>query len=389
MSALLFLPWCCIEKPYQVGDITLIPYDKYDSIPGLDTHSTLKVRTILAAYKDLQGSAVDKACLIQYKERNLLDELTDDEIETVFELVELACFSGLANRQYFSQIKPYCNSDCFSLYVQKFSDNPTFVAINTRRREGRTQDGWNLDEVTFTIPLQTATINKVELDEDLLPALISLRNTSSDDNWVRWQNAISCYNQANTDSNTVRYQIEWVLLCSAFEHLLQARTDARDVARRFSEAFPPLEEINAIEAKRNSDRWAGQNASLRYEWMREFYRLRGDFAHGRLQTQQPAVWGPLEHIVLGSIAFPLVVRSLLSKEGHYTMSQNDANQIDAFEKLADEDFINRPPDPRNSEDSWWRRLLSDAAWQSVTRDVERSMEAMAQRNDQRDSERTE
>ena len=190
--------------------------------------------------------------------------------------------------------------------------------------------------------------------------MVNFRDSSLNKSWSRWQNAISCFNQANTDNDTVRYQVEWVLLCSAFEHVLEAKSEAKDVARKFSDLFSPTKPLLSSGAKRKSNKRWDTDKPLRFEWMKEFYRIRGDFAHGKLITRQSTAWEPLEHFVLATISFHLMVRILLSKKGHYTLTNNDQAQIDAFESVANEAFLKPPQDQKNSMDSWLSCLTREA-----------------------------
>jgi hypothetical protein len=94
--------------------------------------------------------------------------------------------------------------------------------------------------------------------------------------------------------------------------------------------------------------------------MREFYCIRGAFAHGKLNPRQPMAWKPHEHLLLATVAFPLVVKSLLAKAGVFTLTDDDDAQIACFERLADmSEFFADPPDKKGSSDSHWRRLLTD------------------------------
>jgi hypothetical protein len=222
-------------------------------------------------------------------------------------------------------------------------------------------DGRPLAETVFSIPVHVSTVAQVSLAAGLINSLVVFREHASDHKWSRWQNAISCFNQANTDNDAIRYQVEWVLLCSAFEHILEARPQAEDVAQKFTDTAVPSTPLLARDAKRNSaqKKW-NVKRPLRYEWMKEFYRIRGDFAHGKLKTQQTAVWSALEHIVLETIAFPLLVSCLLQKDGKYELTDGNQAQINAFERLADELFLERPANQKSSKDSIWSRLLEKA-----------------------------
>src|SRR5262249_4041456 len=154
------------------------------------------------------------------------------------ESAELACFCGLAKREYF---RPglYCNTDCLVLYGHNFSQEPDFVAITSRRCDGRIYIDRSLATTVFSVPVHVSTIETVSLDAELLDALVAFRKQASNDEWSRWQNAIACFNQANTDNPAFRYQVEWVLLCSAFQRILRAGSDARDVAQKFADTIVP------------------------------------------------------------------------------------------------------------------------------------------------------
>lgn len=362
MSMVSFMPWCSIEKTYDVAEIKIIPFRRQRPIEGLDTAAKCCVNTILSIYKTIEGKPIDSAAIVRYGEKSLIDDLGEEERGILHELVTLACFCALVKREYFNPIGPYCNSECFDIYIQKF-DTVDFIALTTRRREGQTLSGWPIEDIAITIPVHCHPFRGVRLDEALLKALTAHRKQSKNEEWVRWQNAISCFNQANTDDEKVPYQVEWVLLSSAFEHLLAAKSEAKDVASKFSENLVPKQELMAQNANRRSDRWTEDGRSLRYEWMREFYRIRGDFAHGKLSTQQATVWNPLEHLVLATIAFPLVVKCLLKKVYAYDLTGNDRAQVYSFEALADtKEFLRPPPGQKNSLDSHWKRLCNGQRW---------------------------
>ena len=357
MSMLVFMPWCGITRAYDVGDITVIPFSSNQVPDGLDTNTQLGIVRLLNNYKTITGDPLRRLALIQYHGRSLIDDLSDDEVDTAKELVDLFCFCAMAHREYLpsSGIGRYCNADCFSLIIQRFDGNQfNFIAFNTRRRDGRTLAGWPTERIAVTVPVHVSPIREVEIDEQLLDALLSLRASNTDD-WGRWQSAISCFNQANTDNDNVSRQMEWVLLPGAFEQILHASSNARDVASRLTRVIRPEQDISARSAQRRSSRWSEQDLEqpLRYCWMREFYSVRGEFAHGRLNAAQPMEWTEHEHLLLAAITFPLTVKSLLG-EG-YALTEDDRAQVNALEPLMDSpDFMRQCDDPD------WPRLIREA-----------------------------
>lgn len=386
MSMLTFMPWCRIDKLYKVDKIEILPFNRRAPVSGIDDAGQCRVNTIMGIYKDIEGRPVDSAALIHYSGKTLIDDLNEEEMAEMSDLMTLACFSGLAKREYFNPVGPYCNSDCFTLYSQKF-DKAKFTTLRTRRREGSTSSVWPIDDLAVTVPVHCHTIEGVTLNEILLNALIAYRKQSSAEEWGKWQNALTCFNQANTDSDNIRHQVEWVLLCSSFEHILGAKSEAKDVASKFSELVVPSDSLLVPNASRRSDRWNNNGQSFRYEWMREFYRIRGDFAHGKLNTQHPTVWNPLEHLALAAIAFSMVVKCLLKKASLYELTDVDQAQIDVFERFADtQNFLKPPANQKDSLDSHWKRLVgdrsrrifcekaSDEAWNSLTPEQQQSLE---------------
>lgn len=374
MATLQFMPWCPIDKAYQVGEIRIIPFTREAKMERLDQSTANHIRTILSSYRNLDGEPVSNAALIKHSDKPILADLSNDELDVTQDCLAVLRFSGLARRAYFNPLGPYCNADCFIFYGQKFQEEPRFSGITCRRREGRTVNVLPLEKTTFTVPVHVSVINELSLDEGLLTSLVDYRDSSSDEEWARWQNAISCFNQANTDNESVSMQVEWVLVCSAFERLLNARSDAKDVAEKFASALAPSNPVLISHAKRQSSRWTELTRELRYEWIREFYAVRGDFAHGRLQSRQPMAWKPLEHLVLGSIAFPLLVKCLLAKTGKYTLTEEDSAEIDALEPFGDEDFLQDPPDQTSSIDSWWSRHVMKAKKERLFRRIAKEFE---------------
>jgi hypothetical protein len=354
------MPWCRIDRAYQVGDVTITPYR--GRLDGVDDVLQRHLARVLGTYRTIEGRPVDHAAVVRYAVRPFGTDLTPEEIDSAYEWIQLACFAGLAGREFFTP-EAQCNSDVFLLYVQRLQD-ADFVAIRTRRREGHTWSGWPLDSVVMSVPAHVSPVRFVSLDQRLLDGLVAFARRGGPE-WDRWQHALSCFNQGNTDSDAFRYQVEWGLLCSAFERLLDAAADYDDVAGKFAKAMAPSKPLLAGNAQRRIDRWKDPGAPVRFEWLREFYRVRGDFSHGRLTTRQPMVWNAIEHPTLAAIAFPLVVRCLLQSAGTYALTPDDIAAIEVFEPFADQAaFLGPPPDSRGSGDSWWARMFTRAKLRS-------------------------
>jgi hypothetical protein len=157
------MPWCPIDNVYHAGEISIIPFSRDEKQDDLDELTTCYVRTILSSYRNLEGHPVEEVALVKYEDKPILADLNDDEIEITRECADLICFSGLANREYFNQLGSYCNADCFLLYGQRFKEDPSFIGVTSRRREGRNLDGRPLAETIFSIPVHTNYVREVRL----------------------------------------------------------------------------------------------------------------------------------------------------------------------------------------------------------------------------------
>ncbi len=360
MPMLLFMPWCVLDRSCDIGEIEILPFERDVAFAECDDNVLRDLNTLLASYRTIQGESVRRLAIVRWKGSSPIDDLTEDQIGTAYDLMMLVNFAGLSARELFNPIGSYCNSDRFSMFVQKFKD-ATHTALTTRRREGNQISVWPTDGVAMVAPPHCDTVRAVTWDEALLTALLAKRANANTNEWSRWQSSISCFNQANTDSEGVRPQTEWVLLCGALQHLLNAGSKDKAVATDFAGVLVPNREILISDAKRRLPSWIDGTKSLRYAWMKEFYGIRGDFAHGRLNTQRPAAWTIHEHLVLGSIAFPLIVKTLLRRSGEYEFTRDDEVQQNSFESLADTANFLRPPDGQQGGlDSHWARVRRHA-----------------------------
>lgn len=151
-------------------------------------------------------------------------------------------------------------------------------------------------------------------------------------------------------------------MASAFERLLNARPEAVDVATKLDQVCVPAVPVLASSSHRRSPRWtASAGSSLRFEWMREFYILRGAFSHGRRDVSMPLAWSVQEHLAAAAFVFPLLVKVLLSHSGHHSLTRQDQAKVEAFENIIDADFGRPPADSKGSMDTIMTRAISAAS----------------------------
>ena len=135
-----------------------------------------------------------------------------------------------------------------------------------------------------------------------------------------------------------------VATVGAFERLFDCNHgNEKDLATRFMQAFQPAERVpvdacGRIPAERfRRCQWVAE------VWIRDLFRLRGDFAHGKRTNRYRAVWNTEEHLLLSSFVFPRIVKSVLASEGHYTLTDEDHRDLETFEHLvACDDLFSAP-----------------------------------------------
>ena len=139
-------------------------------------------------------------------------------------------------------------------------------------------------------------------------------------------------------------EVEAVLLSGAFERLLECnRGKEDDLAECFTPALVPINDLAPSAGGRLSspdiaNRFK-KSTTIRDIWIRDFFRLRGNLAHGKVASRYRPVWSLRDHLLLASFAFPLLLKSVLAKEHLYTLSEADQFQIDMFELLACEEHF--------------------------------------------------
>jgi hypothetical protein len=323
LRSLHFLPWCHLDREFGAGGVTLLPIDLSHPPAQLDDETISSVRSVLSDFIGITGQPVEKFAVVSLHNHILLDYFVDPaDVVAIRDYIDIACLSGLSDREFLGRAEPYCNSDCFLYYERRF-DSVTGVRAPMFRRQDNTAFGPAAGiAMRVHVPIHAAVVPQVSLDEDFFRALVSFReivlNGSDSGRWAAWQEAIYCFNQANTDNERMGEQLEWVLMSSALERILRAPGNSDAIAKRFIEAIVPKNPILYFDL------------TLLRDWVREFYRLRGDFAHGRIQSRIPRRWESWHHLLFGAIAFPLLTKALLENEKSYVFTENDHCQLAAL-----------------------------------------------------------
>lgn len=363
MSMLTFFPWLTIGQDTTVGVFELLRYERSERPFHQGTPDQEVADKILSQYFSHTERRLSSATIVKLQARKFLDELSEEERSAVFAFSELVALSGLACREFFSVVGQYCNRDNFRLVIQAFRDPQAGVLITTRRRDGHSDQYWTSTAFRVDKPEHVSLGPiPINLDVSLLSALLTAQER---DDWERFAASILSFNLANTDRSDMSEHIEAVLLVSAFERLLECAHGKEDeLAVRFSDCLRPSQERSRGDCARFASANLGTrfptSAPIREIWIRDFFRLRGHLAHGRIRHSYPAVWQLREHLLVGSYVFPLLVRSLLGKENLYSLTKDDRLHIDVFERLACERLF-EPTGDTSQPSSWsWNKIFEQA-----------------------------
>jgi hypothetical protein len=136
LTTIEFMPWCRLDKKYVAGPVALIPFSRDNPPDNLEAGVIEVIQTVLSHFLDLDGRPIPHCTLVSLDGRLLLDGfVTLAEFQAVYDHVQLACLSALEGREYPGPAEPYCNSECFALFMRQYRDRSA-VAPPIFRRDG-------------------------------------------------------------------------------------------------------------------------------------------------------------------------------------------------------------------------------------------------------------
>jgi hypothetical protein len=378
MGMLAFFPWMHIRGEVSVEEFELVPFERALLPAGEATPEQLAYDSLLAPYHSGRDP-ICRATLVKFKAADLVQDLPEGERTSLFALAEIIATSGLAARRFFDGIFPYCNRDNFRLYIQGFQRDVDGFVVTSRRRDGDTTQVWSSDYFRVQKPehVDLREPMPTPLDRGLLTALLGSREIGE---WEAFYEAILGFNFANTDSPEIPQQTEAVLLAGAFERLYKCdHGRENDLVDRFSTAFAPAEEMPVTALPRCAGRFK-KASSMREMWIRDFFRLRGNLAHGRAQSQYQSCWGLRDHLLFGSFVFPLALKTELLRVGKYSLTDDDHLQIEMFEELLCHDHFREPSEPGGREYPWTGVVQEFRKRRRIARTIERWQESQSRKS---------
>jgi hypothetical protein len=141
---------------------------------------------------------------------------------------------------------------------------------------------------------------------------------------------------ASTDADYIQENVEVMLTANAFQLALDCKgTKDIQLAQKLAKSFTPSNPVSLLSGRfATRKNQVPKSPTVREVWIRDLYHLRNDLGHGKVTPVYPSIWTLREHLLLAAFAFPLLVKSIFTSMGAYTLGDRDIAGIEAFERLA-------------------------------------------------------
>jgi hypothetical protein len=301
-------------------------------------------------------------------------DLQREQFGDVVYAASLLFLSAWARNEYLQRFGgAYVNSSNFRVIGQMFTGAPVHIAVAARLRAGETlTGGYRHGEVKFSIPPQVSLRDSARIDEALLKALDAAASAIASDVIDVLRTALSFVQLANSDDDFITPHAEAILMGSAFEQLLRGDGSKYTLGQNFDKVFGEFGGVTVADAKKNrpdimivADPLHPERALaqpgwwVHRKWIEELYDLRSKLVHKGTKDGRKWAWSTFENLLMAAHVFPLVVKLLLAREGHYALIDADRVGCRAVDEILASSQWADPDDGTESEESW-SRILSKA-----------------------------
>ena len=331
----VFLPFLRLKTACAVAGVEFVPLrDADDKVPEVLKTAREAIDKVLSGYIDRHGKPLRNCVVATIPARGWdLDRVDFATVTWATSLLFLASWS--CNDYYPRFGGPYVNSSNFRIVGQAYSGpTPGYIAVSARRRDGRTMDGgYEHGEFKFSLPLQISIREPASVDVNFIGAL-NAADSASSTVIERLRTAIPFVELANTDDEFMTEHAEAILMGSAFEQLLAGDASAYKLGKKFGELFAQFGSVTVDEARKtrpdiqidtNTPEIATAQPKwwVHRKWLEELYDVRSKVVHKGHHESRQWGWEIGEHLVMAAHVFPLTVKLLLEKEGHYALTDDD------------------------------------------------------------------
>ena len=336
-----FLPWLRLKEAYRVAGIEFVPWRNHGVVSAVLADKSDALDTILSSYVDRNGRPIDNCVVATIPNRGC--NLSDNDFPNVGWAASLLFLACWASNNYCSSWGPYVNSTAFRPVGQHFSGRVEHVTLTIRRRDSRELDGgYRHGKVKFSVPLQCSLNHPATVDQPFLEAL-DAGNAAGCVTTQRLRTVLPFVSLANTDDDLMAENTEALLMGAAFEQLFKCRgrRKAYELSRKFGVLFSSYGNVTVRDALRERKKikidldYADIQRQwfVHRKWIEELYSVRNESAHKGTTDNQNLGWPLSEHLLMVAWVFPLTVKLLLQRKGHYTLTENDHGYCLAVDRL--------------------------------------------------------
>ena len=340
----IVLPFLQMCTGHTVAGVEFLPLRDGDgNVPAALETAVAPLKRILSGYVDRQGTPFTNCVVATIPGKGW--DLSRDDSPAVMWGASLLFLASWACNDYFPRFRrSYVNSTMFRIIGQAYSgDMPEGIAISARRRDGEILGGgYKHGEVTFNVPVQCSIREPAVFDEDFLAGL-SAADAADSEVAGLLRTTLPFVEVANTDDDFMTEHAEVILMASAYEQLLRP-ANRYELGQKLAELFAQFGSVTVADAQKvrsgitiddsKPERAAAQPKWwVHRKWIEELYGMRNKVAHEGSDGGRSGGWTIFEHLVMAAYVFPLAVKLLLEREGHYALTDTDRGGCLAVDKL--------------------------------------------------------
>jgi hypothetical protein len=348
IHTIVVFPWLNISnEPIEFLGFSFVPYYKESK----NVHSPLgsirpQINKFLRSHYKLKKESLGYCVLACPVNGNSLNwNIKDSDIPNVRKAALFLYLCAISNNDYFTQFGNYTNSSYFKYFFQNIqyptpdSENQDYVSFELRTRFGKQSlMGYKSSEIVLSAPLQCLNDRPIKVDLLLLKAIqeVRLRNPRL---FEQIFSSLKYFSMSNIDDEFLDSEADVIFMAASFEMLLKT-TECYVLTKRLGNLFKDYGKVTVNEARKfrpgieiKKDSVVEGKWFIHRKWIQEFHNLRSTLVHGESLSKRTWGWTIFEHLLIGSLIYPLVVKLILQQNEFYQLNRDDETDCFTIDRL--------------------------------------------------------